>query len=226
VTPKHAQSQSDLTSVVSLLSGVDNSIQSQSIKDVYRLGRFNSDPERPRPILVKFVRAADASSVLSKKGSLSRPLVIKPDLSPEERLRDSVLLKERWNLIQSGIPRGDIKICDSRLYVRKKLYGHFDKSKFQYSSSPSQPLPTSTNHSHWQSDVPTPTDNAPLSHNTQPIVPPNSVAESKSPTEASLSVLSTNPTPLSAQCSTGNSLTQPQSPSYSLPPPESVNDSA
>ena len=86
------------------------------------------------------------------------------------------------------------------------------------------PLPASTDHS--QSDVSTPSDNAPLSHNTHPIVRQNSIAESKSPTEASLSVLSTNPTPLSAQCITVNSLTQPQSPSYSLPPPESVNDSA
>ena len=41
---------------------------------------------------------------LSKKGSLSHPLVIKPELSPEE---DSDLMEERWRLIQSGIPRGE-----------------------------------------------------------------------------------------------------------------------
>jgi len=44
---------------------------------------------------------------------LSHPLVIKPELSPEE---DSVFLKERWRLILSGIPRSEIKIRDSRLY--------------------------------------------------------------------------------------------------------------
>ena len=213
-----------LTSVVSVLSGVDNAIQSQSIKDVYRLGKFKPDPKRSRPILVKFIRAADASSILSKKGSLSRPLVIKPDLSPEERLRDSVLLKERWSLIQSGTPRGDIKIRDSRLYVKKRLYGHFDKSKFQYSSSPPQPLLSSNDHS--QSDVPTPRDNAPLSIKTLSIVPQNSVAESRSPTETSPTASGTNSTSLSAQCTAVNILLYSQSPSCSLPPQASVNDSA
>ena len=96
-TPKHARSESDLRSVISVLSKVDNSVESQSIRDVYRLGRYNSNPTHPRPILVKFIRAADVSSILSKKGSLSHPLVVKPDLSPEERRRDSVLLKERWS---------------------------------------------------------------------------------------------------------------------------------
>ena len=85
-TLKHAWSESDLKSVVSVLSKIDNSVKSQSIKDVYRLGRFNSNPKHPRPILVQFIRAADASSVLSKKGSLNHPLVIKPDLSPEENI--------------------------------------------------------------------------------------------------------------------------------------------
>jgi len=41
-------------------------------------------------------------------------MVIKPELSPEE---DSVLLKERWSLILSGIPRSEIIIRDSHLYV-------------------------------------------------------------------------------------------------------------
>ena len=85
-TSKHAWSESDLKSVVSVLSMVDNSVKSQSLKDVYHLGRFNSNPKHPRPILVQFIRAADASSVLSKKGSLNHPLVIKPDLSPEENI--------------------------------------------------------------------------------------------------------------------------------------------
>jgi len=39
-TPKHARSESDLKSVISVLSKVDNSVKSQSIKDVYHLGRL------------------------------------------------------------------------------------------------------------------------------------------------------------------------------------------
>jgi len=191
-TPKHARSESDLRSVISVLSKVDNSVESQSIRDVYRLGRYNSNPTHPRPVLVKFIRAADVSSILSKKGSLSHPLVVKPDLSPEERRRDSVLLKERWSLIQSGIPRSDIKIRESRLYVRKKLFGYYDKSEFQYSSSATKSLPESTDLSH--SDVQTPRDNTPLSHNAPPFVPENSIVESQSPPEITPMVLTTDHT--------------------------------
>ena len=39
-----------------------NSVKSQSIKDVYRLGRYNSIPKHPRPILIQFIRAADVFS--------------------------------------------------------------------------------------------------------------------------------------------------------------------
>ena len=74
---------------------------------------------------------------------LKHPIVIKPDLTPEERQRDSILLKERWTLIQSGVPRNSIRIRDSRLFVKNKLFGHVDHSKFQFSSdNPSSALAT------------------------------------------------------------------------------------
>ena len=98
-TPRNIQQDSDLKSVVSVLSGLDNSIQSQSISDIFRLGKFHPAHKLPRPLMVKLIRVADVSSVLSKRGSLSHPVFIKPDLTKEERLRDSVLLKERWKLI-------------------------------------------------------------------------------------------------------------------------------
>ena len=56
----------DMEKVVSSLSDLDSSIGYQSIKDVYRLGRFSSDKKKPRLLLVKFIRAADVSTVLSK----------------------------------------------------------------------------------------------------------------------------------------------------------------
>ena len=45
-------------------------------------------------ISIKFIRIADVSSILTMKGVLSPPIRIKPDMSSEERLRDSVLLKK------------------------------------------------------------------------------------------------------------------------------------
>ena len=64
-------------------------------KDIQRLGKFKPDLKRPRPILVKFIRSGDAASVLSRKSSVSPPVYIKPDLSREEHIRQSVLLHER-----------------------------------------------------------------------------------------------------------------------------------
>lgn len=121
---KVSRLKEDMVKVVSALSKVDNSIGSQSIKDVFRLGRFSIDNKKPRPLLVKFIRAADASGVLSKRGSLrNSTLSIKPDMSPTERKSESILLKERWSLIQSGVPRAVIRVRGSRLLVRNKTHG-------------------------------------------------------------------------------------------------------
>ena len=54
------------------------------------------------------------------------PLSIKPAISPEQRLRESILLKERWKLIQ----RKDIRIKNNGLYVHNKLYGRLVDSVF------------------------------------------------------------------------------------------------
>ena len=114
-----------------MFSGLDQSINAQSIKDSFRLGRFTANKKLPRPLLVKFVRAADASCVLSKRGLLPHPVMIKPDMSPEERTKESLLLKERWSLIQAGVPRNIIKIRNCRLFVNNKLHGQVTLSGFQ-----------------------------------------------------------------------------------------------
>ena len=56
------------------------------------------------------------------------PVVIKPDMSPNERKCESILLTERWTLIQSGVPCEFIKIRGSRLLFRNKLYGQVSRS--------------------------------------------------------------------------------------------------
>ena len=66
------------------------------------------------------------------------PIFIKPDLSPQERQRP---LKERWSLVQTGIPCHDIKIRGPHLYVKGKLFCHFNESQVIYSSGPSELLP-------------------------------------------------------------------------------------
>ena len=123
-------------------------------------------------------------------------------------------MKERWRLIQSGIPRSEIKIQDSCLNVKKKLFGYFDKSEFQYCSSPLQSSPTSTDH--LQSDVQTLRENTPLSLSALPFVPDSSTIVSQSP---SATALSTDPTSSFAKSNLLNTSAQSPSPSPSLPLP-------
>ena len=82
-TSKHARLQSDLKHVVSVMSKVDNTISSESIKDCYCLGKFNPNQSLPRPVLVKFIRVSDVSSILSKKGDFGHPFSINTNYGRE-----------------------------------------------------------------------------------------------------------------------------------------------
>ena len=107
---------SDLANILPVLSTIDSSIQNRSISDlyVYQLGRFDENQTRPRPILVKFLRRMDVTTILSNRNKIERPMVIKADMSKEERKVESLLLQEHWKLIQQGtshkhILHGDLK---------------------------------------------------------------------------------------------------------------------
>ena len=127
----------DLEKVASVLSLSEATVSTSSIRDHFRLGKFCEHSSKPRPILVKFVRAADASRVLSMSRLLKKPVFVKPDLSPSQRVRDSILLKERWSLITDGMPRASIKIRDSKLYVNQALFGSLDSHNVFHRASPS-----------------------------------------------------------------------------------------
>ena len=124
----------DLESVVSVFATIDSTFQAQALKDCFRLGKYNPAHDKPRPILVKFVRIADVSNILSKKRNLHQPYFIKPDMSREQRKQETVLIRERWNLIQSGIPRNEVKFRNARLYVKNKLHGSVVDSSFVLAS--------------------------------------------------------------------------------------------
>ena len=64
------------------------------------------------------------------EGSADIQSLLSTIMSPEERHRESILLKERWNLIQTGIPKSSIRIQGPRLFVRNVLYGHYRNSTF------------------------------------------------------------------------------------------------
>ena len=95
----------DLSKVESVLTDIDGSLKSSSIKDCFRLGKYRADQAKPRPILVKFVRIEEVSKVLSNRWAVKSPIAVKPDMTRDERVRESTLLKHRWTLIKSGVPK-------------------------------------------------------------------------------------------------------------------------
>lgn len=96
-----------IEAVTSILSSVHSSITEYSVIDCYRLGKFSED--RCRPILVTMNRPNDVSSILADRARLSN-ISIKPDLSPEDRKIESILLKQQRDLISSGTDRSQIKL--------------------------------------------------------------------------------------------------------------------
>ena len=79
----------------------------------------------------------DVSIILANKRSLSSPLAIKPDMSPDERKIESALLKERWSLIQGGHERKNIKLSINYIFVNGHLHGKIINLVFRHSSSSS-----------------------------------------------------------------------------------------
>ncbi len=142
---RHTRLSKDTDAVSSLISKVDATIPDYSIRDCIRLGKYVE--ERCRPILVKLTRACQASSILAGRKNLSKStgVWIKHDMTPSERSIDAILLKKRWELIQSGTDRGNIKIKGNKIFVGNKNYGSVINSAFTLNVSPSSGIeqPTS-----------------------------------------------------------------------------------
>ena len=148
-TSKPARSQSDLNNILLAVSNIESS----AIKDLHRLGKFKPSQQHPRPLLVQFLRALDAQAVLYDRSKLSPPILAKPDMTPEERNTESLLLKERWKLIQQGYSHKSIKI---HIYFNNQSHGIVTNSKFNQlsqlvplssdttSTSTAQPEPSQT----------------------------------------------------------------------------------
>ena len=157
-TPKSTRLQKDTSTVVEIFSSLGVHVESSHILDCFRLGKFKVQQSKPRPILVKFHRIIDATSILANKASLSSPIFIKPDMSPAELAVESILLKERWTLIQGGHNRKSIRInsSNSSIYVNNQVFGKVTNSKFQHSN-------------YYQSTVPTSNQQTDSDHSPQPM---------------------------------------------------------
>jgi len=97
-TKKMEREKSDMNNVTTVLTDLDISIQSHTIRDTIRLGKYNPSG-RPRPLLVTLNRSCDVNTILSKRAQVKSPFVIKPNLSHDACTTESHLLKVRWSLV-------------------------------------------------------------------------------------------------------------------------------
>ena len=112
---------------------MDDTLSSVLVRDCVRLGRYGGGQGRPRPILVKFNSTKDVSAIMSCKSrfhSGNSSIMIKHDLSKEERQLESLLLRERRRLIDDGFERKHIRIRGTKLFLHSKLIGQASSTGF------------------------------------------------------------------------------------------------
>ena len=118
----------DMEAMQNVLTNIDPALSKSSIRDFHRLGKYNTSNPKPRPILIKFLRTFDTTSVLSKRSSVPRPILIKPVMTREERAIEAVYLRTRWQLAQNGTDKNFVKLRGNNIYVNKSLFGTIERS--------------------------------------------------------------------------------------------------
>ena len=131
-TPQHIRLNNDYGEVNSVLQRLDPSSHIQPcVRDCRRIGKYDVSKPRPRPIRVTLNSTMEVANVLSKCRSLTPPIIIKADLTPTERKNESILLKERRKLIDSGHERRSIRIRKTSLYLNGRLHGTVENFSYQ-----------------------------------------------------------------------------------------------
>ena len=185
-TSRHARLSSDFDNIVSIIDRLQCDVPSSAVRDCRRLGRFSPSNSRPRPLLVTLNRSRDVVSILSKCGSSPAPYVIKPFLSKKERHIESLLLNERWRLIQSGTAREDIRLSKTSLFVNGELYATVTNTGLSKVNLLSPSLASDSS----EPDTETPQAQSPASPASDSSEPDTETPQAQSP--ASPPVVSTN----------------------------------
>jgi len=97
--------------------------QQCKIIDCFRLGKYRKERQRSRSIIITFASVWDRNMVLQSAKNLStfeEKIFISPALSPVEMEKEKKMLKKRWELINSGVDRKNIKIKNLSLFVDDK----------------------------------------------------------------------------------------------------------
>lgn len=130
-TQRHVRTRHDIEFAGELLTWLDPLVTCSQVVDVVRLGKYSVGISRP--LLVTLTRPSDVQSVfLARRKLATRPGIgVKPDLSAEERKVESLLLKERRVLIDSGADRSTIRLHSDTIFVRKQKHGTIVNGEFK-----------------------------------------------------------------------------------------------
>ena len=108
-----------------LLSWLDPMITASLIVDAVGLYRYREESTCTctRLLLMKLIGRNDVQSFLiAKKKLITKPeIAIKPAMSVEVRRAESLLLKERRSLIDSGTKRSDIKYIGAKSFNTSRM---------------------------------------------------------------------------------------------------------
>ena len=95
-----------------------------STADSFRMGRYKTENERPRSLVVTLTSVWDKNKIIQNSHLLKtykNKIFISSELTSTEKIVERKLLKKRWELIQSGVARRDLKIRNLKLYKQNEL---------------------------------------------------------------------------------------------------------
>lgn len=95
------------------------SLNKPPIREVHRVGKFNNNSQRTRHLIVTFQSVWEVNKILAAASNLKNykhKIFVRRVLTEAERTIEKKILRKRWELIQSGINRADLKIKNLKLY--------------------------------------------------------------------------------------------------------------
>ena len=131
-TSRLDQIKFDMKNCLDVVTKLNPEINSQSIQDCLRLGKYKQSSSRPRPLLLKLNHSFDVITILANRYKTPQGIVIKPDLIQQERQHNLLLLDERWKLMQMGIDKKNIKIKFSIIYLNVNKHAQVLNNRLQY----------------------------------------------------------------------------------------------
>ena len=121
-TPRNERLKMDDASISSSLKQFIPTFSPLCIKESLRLGKYKADSNHPRPLLVKLNCISDVNQILANRKHTTGNIYVKPDLSPEARKIESLLLAERRALINSSTDRKSIRIRGNSLIINDRVH--------------------------------------------------------------------------------------------------------